>query len=72
MASEYKEALSRPLSLPSSVAQKQLALNRNFVQNGAAAGAASLILSVLSHILGCSKEFGQRLPSNIGLLLRKL
>ena len=23
-------------------------------------------------ILGCSKEFGQRLPSNIGLLLRKL
>ena len=24
------------------------------------------------NILGCSKEFGQRLPSNIGLLLRKL
>ena len=23
-------------------------------------------------VLGCSKEFGQRLPSNIGLLLRKL
>ena len=26
----------------------------------------------LSEVLGCSKEFGQRLPSNIGLLLRKL
>ena len=24
------------------------------------------------HLLRCSKEFGQRLPSNIGLLLRKL
>ena len=26
----------------------------------------------VNNILGCSKEFGQRLPSNIGLLLRKL
>ena len=30
------------------------------------------ISSIATHILGCSKEFGQRLLSNIGLLLRKL
>ena len=31
-----------------------------------------LVNFVPAHVLGCSKEFGQRLPSNIGLLLRKL
>ena len=55
-------SLGLPL-FPSSVAQKQLALNRNFVQNGAAAGAAFLIPSycLFSHTHTYSVQYCTRL-----------